>query len=488
VLAFAKQLANDKTAEVRREVAIALRYVKDTKAAAPIWATLANQYDGKDRWYLEALGISADPQADIYFQAWLDQAGDQVSSPSGKNLIWRMRTTKTLPMLSKLISSPQVTDEELKRYFRAFHFHKDEAKNEYLAKFLSLDHPLKKQIGIYTLEQMSEKYLNKSPKLRQQVNALLPSIQGTPEWLTAVKGLKLKTESSALLKAYETHEDKSFAVEAGSVLLDIGGEKMVADAFLKSKGAEYQNWIDRLSWVRRQETAILLMNELKKNKQDFPTKRHLVEALGDSGQGQQLLFDYLQAGKLDEELITTAAIKLSGSWNTNIRQAAPQYLTKATGNVELANLDALAGLEGSASKGEEAFSTYCSTCHQVNGVGTNFGPDLSEIGSKLATKAMFTSIIYPSAGINFGYEGYTIKLKDGKIFQGFIESKTETDLSLRMMGGISQTIKQDEIKSQEPIKKSLMLEGLGQAMGQEKLVDIVSFLQTLKSADQLSAK
>ena len=41
----------------------------------------------------------------------------------------------------------------------------------------------------------------------------------------------------------------------------------------------------------------------------------------------------------------------------------------------------------------------CSKCHQINGTGTDFGPNLSEIGAKLAKKALYETILDPSAGI-----------------------------------------------------------------------------------------
>ena len=37
-----------------------------------VWATLANQHDGEDRWYL-ALGIGSDLRADECFTEWLKQ-------------------------------------------------------------------------------------------------------------------------------------------------------------------------------------------------------------------------------------------------------------------------------------------------------------------------------------------------------------------------------------------------------------------------------
>ncbi len=51
-------LLNDSSAQVVRELAIALR--EDRSAEMPgYWTTLAARYDGKDRWLLEALGIGA---------------------------------------------------------------------------------------------------------------------------------------------------------------------------------------------------------------------------------------------------------------------------------------------------------------------------------------------------------------------------------------------------------------------------------------------
>ena len=45
-----------------------------------IWATLAAQHDGKDRWYLEALGIGADKNWEACFDAWVKRMGGKLDS------------------------------------------------------------------------------------------------------------------------------------------------------------------------------------------------------------------------------------------------------------------------------------------------------------------------------------------------------------------------------------------------------------------------
>jgi len=113
-------------------------------------------------------------------------------------------------------------------------------------------------------------------------------------------------------------------------------------------------------------------------------------------------------------------------------------------------------------------------------VGINFGPNLSEIGSKLSAEAMYTAILQPSAGISFGFEGYIFKLKNGTQLLGYIASQTEDEITVKMIGGQSQKVKKSEIASKSDYGKSLMTEGLPQAMGQQKLVDLVAYLATLK--------
>jgi hypothetical protein len=120
-LASYASLAKDSAPEVRRELAIALRHSKSPLAPG-LWAELATQHDGNDRWYLEALGISADRQWDAYLDAFLSKVSEPWRTPAGRAVIWRSRAKKTPALLVRIIKDPSTTDEEQKRYFRALDF------------------------------------------------------------------------------------------------------------------------------------------------------------------------------------------------------------------------------------------------------------------------------------------------------------------------------------------------------------------------------
>lgn len=113
--------AKDAAPEVRRELAISLRHSK-SPAAAGLWADLAAQYDGKDRWYLEALGLAADKQWDTFLDAYLAKSSEPWKSPAGRDILWRSRGKQTPALLVKIIKDPTTTEADQSRYFRALDF------------------------------------------------------------------------------------------------------------------------------------------------------------------------------------------------------------------------------------------------------------------------------------------------------------------------------------------------------------------------------
>ena len=106
LLRNAKLLSRDHSPAVRREVAISLREVSLDDCHA-VFADLFIGYDGKNRWYLEALGIAATgKERQVYngvvklmaggraFEEW----GDQL-----KNLAWRLHTPEAIADLHEVI-------------------------------------------------------------------------------------------------------------------------------------------------------------------------------------------------------------------------------------------------------------------------------------------------------------------------------------------------------------------------------------------------
>ena len=102
-----------------------------------LWADLAQQYDGQDRWYLEALGIAADQQWNACLDAWLKQAGDRAwSTSAGRDIVWRSRAKRTPELLAKIVTDPKTPVETHPRYMRAFDFLSGPEKDQALKAIL----------------------------------------------------------------------------------------------------------------------------------------------------------------------------------------------------------------------------------------------------------------------------------------------------------------------------------------------------------------
>ncbi|MCI0358939.1 MAG: NPCBM/NEW2 domain-containing protein [Planctomycetaceae bacterium] len=120
-LSAVASVANDKAPEVRRELAISLRHNR-SPGVAQLWAQLAQQYDGKDRWYLEALGIGADQQWDAFLDAYLAKTSEPWTTAAGRDILWRSRAKKTPELLVKIMKDPAIKEDQQSRYFRALDF------------------------------------------------------------------------------------------------------------------------------------------------------------------------------------------------------------------------------------------------------------------------------------------------------------------------------------------------------------------------------
>ena len=129
--------ADDESPAVRRELAVALRY--DNTATMPAaWAKLAQLYDGKDRWYLEALGLSSDLRATECYDAWQSAIGGNWNTASGRDIVWRVRAPKAADALVEIISDPNLQLQETNRYFRSLEYHDPEVRTRAMKRLLAL--------------------------------------------------------------------------------------------------------------------------------------------------------------------------------------------------------------------------------------------------------------------------------------------------------------------------------------------------------------
>lgn len=475
-----KQLINDPSAQVRREAAIALRHNKSAEAPA-LWAQLAKQYDGKDRWYLEALGIGADKQWDTFFPAWLAAVNNNWNTNEGRDIVWRARTPQTLPLLVQIVSNPEHNPDNYLKFYRAFDFQPGIEKEKALRSLLEGHHPQQDRINSIVLMLIDETKVPMTPAFKNAIASALNSVKGTQDYVDLVSRYKLRDKNNELLQIIEQSNDKGLQTSAIRVLLSTNNGDVLVKKALEARDSISLKIIKALGGYEDKKSKDILQAIVLDTKYPADLRNAAIESFSHGWSGEDRLLALAKENKLPEDVKPVAVKILSTAYRGEIKKEAAKYLNISTGPVnKISPVAQLVTMHGDATAGATVFTTYCATCHQVNNKGTDFGPKLSEIGSKLSKEAIYTSIMEPSAGISFGFEGYSFKLKNGTQLLGYISSKTNDEITIKMIGGAEEKHAKSDIVEQKAYDKSLMPEGLAQGMGEKDLVNLVEYLTTLK--------
>jgi putative membrane-bound dehydrogenase-like protein len=482
VLAAASKLKNDPSPQVRRDVAIAIRGNKSVEAAN-IWSEVATQYDGKDRWYLEALGIGADGNWDLYFDTWRKKVGNDWKKSANQDIVWRSRSKLAMPLLAQLITA---SDEEgMLRYFRAFDFHSDPSKQKVLTSLITSSKDSKL---VYALKHVDANNFTMTPAVRAKLNTVLDQQRGTLEFVELTGLYKLKDKAPALLEVALQYPDSAQGREASKVLLDWGRQDLFQKVIASGKKNESIALVKSLRpHIFDARTMTVMEDIFMDSTRDVDVRTLAVRSFAGPWQSENRLLELAKENKIPQDLHVAAGGVFQAAWRGNVREEGAKYI-KLPGSKEGAPLPAVSVLvdtKGNTGNGKEVFKNVCSNCHQINNEGVNFGPDLSEIGGKLSKEAIYNSILFPDQGISFGYEGYRIQLKDGSTAIGKILSETEEKIDLQYITS-QQTVDKSAVVSRTKMENSLMPGNLHSSLSQQELVDLVEYLSELKSGSELT--
>lgn len=477
-----KDLVKDPSPQVRREVAIAIRGNASSEAAK-LWTELAMQYDGKDRWYLEALGISATGNWDLYFDTWRASVGDNWKKDNNIDIVWRSRSKSAMPLLAELIKSSD--ENSMLRYYRAFDFHTHPSKQTVLAKLLQQEQGAK---VLYALKHMDPSKLKMTPPVKVALNKILEEQKGSLDFVELVTSFKLQDRTTDLLQLAIHFPDSTVGKESVKTLLDWNKLNVINETLNSPDQDEAQAMIKALWPHMYNPKAIAVMEGvMMDSSKNIELRKLAVKTFGGPWEAEDRLLTLAKENKIPADLHTSAGGVFQSAWRAQLRDEAAQYL-KIPGSKEGASLPSISVLvdkEGNHANGKVVFQSLCSNCHQVNNEGVNFGPDLSEIGSKLSKEALYTSILFPDQGISFGFEGYRIQLNDGSAAIGKIVSETAEKIEMQYMNN-QQSLVKANVTSRTKLESSLMPSNLQTSMSEQDLIDLVAYLQTLKHDERIS--
>ena len=219
--------------------------------------------------------------------------------------------------------------------------------------------------------------------------------------------------------------------------------------------------VESIAFIKDPKAADTLFN-LGKQTKDKTVKAGIVEWL-------------LRKGLTDwSEYNIQARLKTAGIYDPEsiklIAISTPPQSSKSSISIE-----EVAKLKGNIEVGKQTIMR-CVMCHEINGIGPNFGPRLKGWAKKQTKSATIKAILYPSQGIAHGFRGEEYLLKDGSIIHGITEVRGDPSIVLSQ-GGISQMIPKSRVQKTRGMKQSLMLSADQLALTAQEVADIVAFMK-----------
>ncbi|RAK01904.1 putative membrane-bound dehydrogenase-like protein [Larkinella arboricola] len=226
VIALARQMVDDPSPAVRREVAIALRDVP-FEQCRDLLVKLANHYDGLDRFYLEAVGLAADKKEEELYAALkpLIPSNPVQWDQKTANLIWRLHPGSTAELMKQRAMAPSLTAEARKQAMVALGFMKDPAAARAMVELTKLDD---KTVAEQAEYWASFRRSNDWAMLLNWDEVMPPKLSEAEQKALALRQ-KLMDEYTPAEDKLKLAKELAISPEGGKLLVGLAAEKKLAD-------------------------------------------------------------------------------------------------------------------------------------------------------------------------------------------------------------------------------------------------------------------
>ena len=314
-------LADDDDSAVLREAVLALRDNESVKAPE-LWAKLAEQYDGEDRWYLEALGIGAHGQWDRFLPAYLSAVGeDWASDPAARDVVWRSRASNSPELIASLIRNPAVPAEEVPRLLRALELQPAGSAAEQRAELAFADDLPADRAELVRLESLAGLSGSGDPRFAAAVERVLDEAAGTGRFVELVDKFRVTDRDAELVELAVARPDESAGVAAAASLLTRKRWKVIGKTLYGDDRDRALALTAALGRTGDGAIVGLLMPFLEQDHWDGTRRRAAVAALGKSWGGRETLLILAEKRQLPEDLSPAVAAALRGRELARVRAA-----------------------------------------------------------------------------------------------------------------------------------------------------------------------
>ena len=157
------------------------------------------------------------------------------------------------------------------------------------------------------------------------------------------------------------------------------------------------------------------------------------------------------------------------------RELLPVVTPEETGESKLPPVADILKLDADPARGKIAVAR-CVVCHVIDGIGVDVGPNLTGWGSRFPREVIAKAIVDPSAEIALGFGGRHVVTKSGIDIMGIPLSQGDP-IIMKSMGGLTQAVPADQVKSNTEMKRSLMMSADQLGLSAQEVADIIAYLR-----------
>jgi putative membrane-bound dehydrogenase-like protein len=484
-------LAADKSPEVLREVLLAIHGIPGEKADAAL-ATIARQYDGSDRYFLEAINIAASERK----QKLVEQLASTGELPNQQiSLLQLLDPKRAAVVFQRQLLADNLSADDARRLL----YWACTASSPELGKTLVAY--LRKDSVDASLREMTLNLLAGAPRGGQQMVVEDGQFTETLSRLLADKSLQasaLRVIGSQRLSSLKDSVKGLIAANAADEKVRAAAIETLAQLSAQDSIPDLRALLDDQQQAVR-EAALKALVDL----QDLKSAREILASNDDkysarfrsdlankmfmTSGGALALVKLIEDNKLSPDLKQRILGRGTRHPDANVRALFDEFVPaerRAQRLGEKFSANDILALDGDAKRGETVFlqssASQCIKCHTVRGKGENLGPDLSMIGKKYERAALLETILEPSKAIAPEYVNHIVETTEGHVLSGFIAEKNDQEIVLKDLQGRLQHVPANKIESTTPQLKSVMPDLVLRDVSAQDAADLLAYLLTLK--------
>ncbi|MEM7314811.1 MAG: PVC-type heme-binding CxxCH protein, partial [Planctomycetota bacterium] len=133
---------------------------------------------------------------------------------------------------------------------------------------------------------------------------------------------------------------------------------------------------------------------------------------------------------------------------------------------------------GEPDRGKKLFKLHCASCHRLEGVGFELGPNLASMQNR-GPQSILVNVLDPSREVNPEFLNYMMTTKAGKVTTGMIVAESANSITLRRGADATETVLRKDIDELRSTGESIMPTGLEKLIDKQAISDLIAYLMGL---------